>query len=324
MRLLSEIRNLLDNYHVKSGIYHYYRGEYGPAADFFRKALDGGEDLTSSDRRSARYYLTMTLTESAERREGKGELDAAAEQYVHAVEVSPTYPDIRLRYGQLLERTGRIDDAVEQFRAAIEHNRGYLEAWVALGFALLSADRRDEAADAFRSACEIKIDRTRAPFEAGVEVLRRGDLGEAERRFHHAFRYVPEIFERRFRTAVERLKAEDHEEALIELDAAIELNPSYPDLYNFKGIALCELGRIDEGLDAFETSFRLNPKFLVPRLNHAFALLRAERFKDAETAFERILEEDPTEPAAKAKLAELRSGKRPGTRRKTAKRGNAR
>ena len=108
MRLLSEIRNLLDNYHVKSGIYHYYRGEYGPAADFFRKALDGGEDLTGSDRRSARYYLTMTLTESAERREAKT---------VQRRAVAGARSRERLRHARVYPRL--VDQSVEPARAAV-------------------------------------------------------------------------------------------------------------------------------------------------------------------------------------------------------------
>jgi len=322
MRLLKEIRNLLDNYHVKSGIYHYYRGEFGPAVDFFRKALESGEELAPSDRRIARYYLTMTLTESAERREERGEADEAAAEYDRAVEVSPSYPDIRLRYGTLLERIGRIDDAVAQYRAAVEHNRTYLEAWVALGFALLRCGRRDESADAFRSACELKLGRTRDPFEAGIAALSRDDDADAARRFHEAFRYVPEIFSQRFRAALARLKAEDYPGALAELDASIELNPAYPDLFNFKGIALCEMGLVDDALAAFEEARRLNPKFLIPRLNHAFAQLRAGRFKEAEDEFEAILEDDPTEPAARAKLRELQSGARPEKRRSAGRGGS--
>ena len=32
MRLLKEVHNLMGNYHLKSGIYHYYRTEYKPKA----------------------------------------------------------------------------------------------------------------------------------------------------------------------------------------------------------------------------------------------------------------------------------------------------
>lgn len=322
MRLLKEIRNLLDNYHVKSGIYHYYRGEFGPAVEFLRKALDA-DDLASGDRRIARYYLTMTLTESAERREEKGEIEEAVREYVQAVDVSPRYPDVRLRYGTLLERTGRVDEAVEQYRKAVDINPTYLDAWVAMGFALLRAGRLDDATDAFRSARDLKVARTVEPFESGIEAVRRSDPEGAERTFHEAFRYVPELFEQRHRAGILRLKEEKYAEALEDLDAAVEMNPAYPDLFNFKGIALCEMDRIDEALEAFEHASKLNPRFLAPRLNHAFALLRAGRLKEAEDGLEAVLAEDPTEPAARAKLRELQASGRPDKRR-GAPRGNVR
>lgn len=315
MRLLKEIRNLLDSYHVKSGIYHYYRGEYGPAAEFFRKALDVDEDLTASDRRVARYYLTMTHTDSARAQENKGDADAAIAAYDHAIEVSPGYPDIRFRFGSLLERVGRHADAVEQYRKAIEINGKYLDAWVSLGFCLLRLERRDESADAFREACTIKLDRTRRPFERGIEMLGAARDVEAAQCFHDAFVFVPKLFEERHRTALARLQQEEYEDALREIDGAIELNPGYPDLYNFRGIALCELGREDEAIEAFTHASSLNSRFMVPRLNLAFALLRAERFKDAESQLESILADDPTEPAARAKLEELQSGRTPDKRR---------
>lgn len=315
MRLLKEIRNLLDSYHVKSGIYHYYRGEYGPAAEFFRKALDVDEDLTVSDRRVARYYLTMTFTDSARSREVNGDAEAAIEAYNSAIEVSPGYPDIRFRLGSLLERVDRHDEAIEQYRKAIETNPKYLDAWVSMGFCLLQLGRHDDSGDAFRNACEIKLDCTRRPFERGLEMLGEARDDEAARCFHDAFVFVPKLFEERHRTALARLQQEEYEEALVDLDRAIELNPGYPDLYNFRGIALCELGREDEAIETFTHASSLNPKFMVPRLNLAFALLRGERIKEAEAQLEAILADDPTEPAARAKLEEIQSGRAPDKRR---------
>ena len=65
MRLLTEIRNLIGNYHVKSGVYHYYRNEYLQAVEFLRKALRDESELAESDRQKARHYLTLSLMDSA-------------------------------------------------------------------------------------------------------------------------------------------------------------------------------------------------------------------------------------------------------------------
>ena len=53
MRLLKEIRTLMGNYHVKSGIYHYYRNEFKQAVDFFKKALGDEPNLSESERNAA-------------------------------------------------------------------------------------------------------------------------------------------------------------------------------------------------------------------------------------------------------------------------------
>ncbi len=51
------------------------------------------------------------------------------------------------------------------------------------------------------------------------------------------------------------------------------------------------------------------------RLNLAFALLRAAQFKEAEAQLEALVEHDPTQTAAAAKLQELRTGRPADARR---------
>jgi len=321
MRLLKEIRNLLDSYPVKSGIYHYYRGEIGPASEFLRRALDDDAGLSESERRVARYYLTMTLMESAERREDRGDLDAALAEYERAIEVSSDYSDIRFRFAGALDRAGRTEDALAQYRAAVERNPDYLDAWIALGFALTRAGRPADAAEAFGKACEIKVRSTREPFDRGVARLRAGDRDGAAIAFHEAFVFVPKLFEARYRAALRRMKAEQFEEALREIDAAIEQNPLYPDLHNFRGVCLCETGDLAAGIASFARAAELNPRFTVPRLNLAFALVRDGRLREGEAELQRVLEDEPTNSAARAKLAEIRSGAAGPEKRRSVSRG---
>ena len=75
MRLLNEIRNYMDNYHVKSGVYHYYRKEYGEAVSFLRKALADESGLSDADRRNARSHLALSLKELGEKLASEGEVE---------------------------------------------------------------------------------------------------------------------------------------------------------------------------------------------------------------------------------------------------------
>jgi Tfp pilus assembly protein PilF len=319
MRLLKEIRNLMGNYHVKSGIYHYYRSEFKQAVEFFNKALADEPSMTDSDRRTARYYLTMTFMTSAERLESDGELEAATRDYEQAIDVSPTYPDIRYRFGRTLERLGRLDAAIEQYRRATDCQKNYLDAQVALAFCLLRAERDDEAKVEMQRALELRIEQIRTPFDEAMQTLDRDRRQHAAELFHLAFLTEPRKFEENFGRALEHLKAEQYEAALDELERCLDLNPRYPDLHNFRGVALCELDRVEEGAEAFRIASELKPEWRIPMLNLAFALLRAGQVKEAEAQLEAILERDPTEPAASAKLEELQTGRAPERKRNSAR-----
>jgi len=315
MQLLKEIRTLMGNYHLKSGIYHYYRNEFKQAVDFFHKALRDAPRLSDSESRAAKYYLTQTFVNSAQRHEKNGKLEAAAEDLVRAIEVSPDYADIRYHHGRVLESLGRTEEAIEQYRRAVSCNANYLDTRVALAFCLLRAGRLEEAAEAFGQARELRIRRITEPMEEGLLHLREGRTSEAGELLHVAFLTSASKFEEHYKSALEFLKVEEYEEALEELDRALELNPRFADLHNYRGVALCEQGRDKDGIASFRRSVALNKDYLVPQLNLAFALLRTGQYKDAEEELEAVLEKDPTQHAASAKLEELRAGRAPEIRR---------
>jgi len=315
MRLLKEVRNLMGSYHVKSGIYHFYRNEFKQAVDFFTKALKDDPSVGESDRRTARYFLTQTFIHSAEKLAAAGDLEGAARDYVRATEVSPEFPDIRYSLGRAYEALDRVDDAIEQYRLAIASNAQYDHARTALAFCLLRAKRHDEAIEAFDAVLALRVRRLSEPHAKGKQRLSESMASEAEEFFREAFLAAPNKFEGHYRAALSLLKSEHYEKALVELDQAIALGPKYGDLHNFRGVALCELGRVDDGINAFRRSVALNPDYGVAKLNLAFAHLRAGQFKDAEHVLEEVLEQDPSQGVASAKLEELRTGKIADTRR---------
>jgi len=323
MRLLKEIHNLTGNYHVKSGFFHYHRGEFRQAEEFFCKALQDEENLAPAERGNARHYLTLALMDLATKLESGSDQEGAVEQLRKASEVSPDFPDIHFRLGRLLEELERADEAVEAYRRAIGSHPKYLEAHVALGFCLLRVGRVDNSAQAFKQALKIKRAHIEKPFRQAMEMLDRGEVQEAADQFHETFLTEPVLAEEYRRKAMEWLKAEEFEKALVEFDCALSLSPKYPDMHNFRGVVLYELDRVDEAIDAFRTAAAQSPQFLVPRLNLAFALIRNEAYREADVVLQAILELDPSEPAAKSKLEELRSGRLPEKRRRVS-RGNSR
>lgn len=321
MRLLKEVHNLLGNYHLKSGIYHYYRNEYTQAAEFLRKGLSDPK-IVEADRRNAKYYLTLSLLDLAQKLRNGGDKEAGVEQLRAAAEISPTFPDIHYRLGRLLEELDRRDEAIAAYREATRCQADFLDAQVALSFCLLDQGKNDEAAEGFRDAMNIKRRQVDPPFRQGMELLEQGEIAQASELFHEVFRAIPQLANACLKKALDWLKSEEHERALSELDRALEHNPNYPDLQNFRGVVLFELERVAEAIEAFRLSATLSPRYLVPRLNLAFSLVHVGEYSDAEAELELILEMDPEEPAALAKLGELRSDKK--AQRRNGSRGSSR
>jgi len=309
MRLLNEIRNYLGNYHVKSGVYHYYRNEFPQAIAFLRKALADEPTLTEGDRKNARNYLALSHKGQALRLAAREDVEEAIGELERAAEVHPTYPDIQYARAGMLERLGRREEAIAAYRRAIGCHPNYLEARIALAYCLVEAGKTVEAVEAMEQALAEKLARIEQPFARGQEALEGGDTAAALESFHGVFRAVPALADAYLNEASEHDRAGEGDKALAALDRAVELNPNYPDLDNFRGIVLCELERHDEAIQAFARSATLNPDHMVPRLNLAFAHLRAGRSLEAETELQSILQREPTEPVALAKLEELRAGR---------------
>lgn len=311
MRLLSEVRNYMGNYHVKSGVYHYYRSEYSQAVGFLNKALDDEVTLSEGDRKNSRRYLTLSLKGLAEQKAEAGEMEAAVHELRRAVRVDSGYPDVYFLMARMLERLGRRDEAIEAYRQAVDGHPDYLEAHVALADCLVESGRATQAAELYRRAMELKIEQLQAPFRQGILLLEAGQPAAARECLREVFTGVAQRSKEYLDQALQRMRLNEYDEALIGLDHALELNPKYPDLHNFRGIVLCEMERFDDAMASFRRSAELAPSHLVPRLNAAFAHLRAGRTPEGVAELEAILATEPSEPVATAKLKELRSGKPP-------------
>ncbi|MBP7146095.1 MAG: tetratricopeptide repeat protein [Acidobacteria bacterium] len=307
MRVLKEVRQHLKNYHLKSAVFHFHRGEHGPAAEYLTRLL-AEEELSSFDRRTAIYYLVQTRIGAASEHEAREELDRAMEQYELALQVIPDYPDVHFRLGQVLTRLGRHEDAVEQFRRAIATNPGYLDAQLRLGYALLTLGRDAEAQAAFRAALA-SIETGARERIAGAERALREGSGEAREMYLDTIREEMDRFRAHMGAGLEFLRDEKWEEASRELEAAATLCPRFADVHNYLGIALAEAGELERACEAFRRSVRLNPDYLVAALNLAFTAHAHGEVEEAKAAVQKILEREPDNTPA-LHLAEVLSRKK--------------
>lgn len=313
MRLLKSIRNLLGNYQLKSGLYHYHRGEAKQAIEFLTRVLQT-PDTPESDRRMAVYYLTQTHIAAAEKSEEAQNLEAAVEGYREALALTPDYPDIHFRMGGLYARFGLSLEAIECFRRAVALHAGYLEARVQMAFLLLQTGQSDEALREFTQARDLAVRAIDDPFQKAREALARGDGRGAEEWLRDTFLRRPESFAFHYRRALRFQTEGQHERAIEDFRLASQFNPNFADVHNYIGVALGELLRWEESIAAFRRALEANPEYPFARLNLAFALAEAGHEREAVEELRAILAREPNNEPARVRLEELAAPKKERTR----------
>ncbi|MDQ7088031.1 MAG: tetratricopeptide repeat protein [Acidobacteriota bacterium] len=306
MRALKAVRQHLKSYHLKSGVFHFYRGEHGPAADFLTRALnEDGDRLSAADRRAALYYLVQTRIGAAFHHETRGDMDRAIAEYRSALEVMPRYPDVHLRLGDALARTGRHDEAIEHYEQAIEVNPLYVHARVRLGFAHLEKGDFEAARQAFREADQARRARAEQSLKSAEEALGRGQPEEAAAIYNDVFQENLARFKQELEEGLNHLRMERWEDAVTHLETAAELCPRYADVHNYLGVALAEQGRHKPAVQAFLASVKINPEYLVAWLNLAFVAFELGDEKLARQALGEVLDREADNAPAQYLLAQL-------------------
>jgi tetratricopeptide (TPR) repeat protein len=310
MRLLRDVRNLLGNYLLKSGIYHYYRGEYKRAVGYLGRMLEPQEGADGVDTQMARYYLTQTCIASAEQHEEAGRPEAAVREYRQALVHSPGYADLHHRIGRLLQQMGRPSEAADSYRAALAINGDFLDARLSLAFALLGMGNSAEALKEFQGTRDLAQRAVEEPFVRGREALIAGQHEEAEECMREAFLRRPHQFTHFFRLGLQALQRERYEEAVEALRSACDSQCGFPDAHNTFGVALAESGQPAAAVAQFRRALRCNPDYVVARLNLAHTLLGLGHALEAEQEVRAVLRAEPQNAAGRALLQALEGRRR--------------
>ncbi len=298
MRVLKEARQYLSDYHLKAGVFHFYRGEYGPAAEYLTHALRDSDRLSRSERRTTLYYLVQTRIGAAREFEARGDLERAAEQYRAALEVIPTYADVHARLGTLLVRLGREEEAIASFEKALRINPEYEEALVRLGYVHLARGDAPAARESFSRALAVRERRARERLARAEQALETGDLELARDLYKDTFREGLDRFRDLFEQALERLRTERWEDAVELLEQAVDLCPRFADVHNYLGVALAESGHLERARKHLEKSVAINPDYVVAWLNLAYTVWAMDDRDATRVALDEVLRREPDNPSA--------------------------
>jgi tetratricopeptide (TPR) repeat protein len=202
--------------------------------------------------------------------------------------------------GLVLGELGRYVEAVPHFREAIKSKPAWTEAYRNLGDALLKSGQVADAVTAFEQAVQLDPNDSAAHNGLGAALEKKGDLDRASQEFELAGKLNPNdavarqnlalVFNKKSQLAQSGGRVED---AIAQLQAAIQLNPTNASLHNSLGAAFDRDGKLDDALAQFDEATRLDPANVTALKNRGLVLSRKGQGDEAIAAFEAALKLKP-------------------------------
>jgi tetratricopeptide (TPR) repeat protein len=234
-----------------------------------------------------------------------GRYDEAIAEYDRALAKSPGNPALLLNMGLAYYKSGRYGEAAARFEQAVSlapqfkeqvtlllascyNSLGKYKQAVAL-LAPLEQQKSDDPAFDYLYGTALVGDGQDAGGAAVINrILSRGDSAEA-----------------RLLRATLKLKANDHDGAIAEVEKAIALNTRLPGAHSRLGEILFAVGENDRARTAFEQEIALNPDDFVSNLDLGVLAKQDQEYAGARRYFERALKARPNDAGVRYQIANL-------------------
>jgi Flp pilus assembly protein TadD len=267
-----------------------------------------------------------------------GDLQGAIREYRAYLKQVPDSVMARSNLGAALSRLGRYEEAIHEYRQALAKESGNLPVRVNLALSYYKTAQLPEAVAELTKVVGVQPGNRQAVFlladcdlqlglnDKVIELLAPLEkatpddkaliylLGTAYIRDKQPARgqlLVDRILrdgdsaEARLLLGTTKMNAQEFNEALSDLQKAVELNPKLPDVYSYYGLALLATGDMAGASDAFRKELESNPNDFVSNLQLGVVLKQDQRFDEARASFERALRVRPGDPGVRYQLATL-------------------
>ena len=120
-------------------------GKYREAREVYARAIQNSKSQPKQLDPFARGKIANMHARTADAYIGLGLLDEALAEYHKALDLCPTFVDIRTKLASTLRDSGDKEGAIREYQTAKSQSPKYLPARINLGVVLYSVGRRDEA-----------------------------------------------------------------------------------------------------------------------------------------------------------------------------------
>jgi tetratricopeptide (TPR) repeat protein len=272
-------------------------GQYRKALKKFEMLLAGasqGKSRSDLDIATVELYACEAHVALSKEFSAEGNIAEAIREMELAVALKPRFADLRYTLGSLYDDQNNLQKAEEYIRSSIDINPMFFRAHVHLARILRANGDREGAIHELETARNSCPKFYKQELNDLIKAMRFDkDDEELKTFFHCIIEEKPTSAQISRELAIESIQQGNDAEAIRELKKAITLQPDYPDLHNYLGIAYGNAGMVDDAIEEFETALKINPKYIKARLNLALVLYENERYPEAKSNIEAVLQVQP-------------------------------
>lgn len=234
-----------------------------------------------------------------------GELDSAVQSYERALELAPDFGEVLNNLGNVSFAKADYSRAKSFYEAAIAADPNLFDAHYNLGNLLLDEGKVDASRKALEMAHELCPDHPKIECLLARTYADDGDLVGAMALLDKTIEQFPTYTNARQLQAVYALTAGETGKARRHYEALLSMTPYDPDVsYNLAVIAEAE-DRMDEALNYYLATLRIDSESVESHINIANCYLRIDEEDNAVSHLQAAAMLDPDHKAVRYRLAAL-------------------
>ena len=219
-----------------------------------------------------------------------GQLDAAVESYLQAIQIDATYAPAYNNLGIAMKALGRIDAAIDYYEKALEIDPSMAHAHNNLGNAMNAKREPAKAIAHYEQAVLLNPEFVEPHYNLGLAMAKQGRLDDSIRHFQEAVRNDPKLAKAHAHLGDLLADAGKLNEAADHFQKLVELEPQNTQAHFALAFARQTMGRLEEAIDQYQQAIRIEPKLDKAYMGLGNSLLALGRFREAQAAFQTCLD----------------------------------
>src|SRR5438445_1143951 len=192
-------------------------------------------------------------------RAGERKLAEAIEHYRRALQIRPTYADVRYNLAVALAQQSKPAEAVEHYQRALQIRPEHAGAHYNLGIALAQQGKLAEAVDHYRQALRHNHDSAEPHNNLGNALARQGKPTEAIEHYQQALHIKPDSAEAHNNWGLALANRGRYAEASEHYRQALQIKPDAAGVHTNWGNVLAQEGKLAEAVEHYQRSLQIDP-----------------------------------------------------------------